>query len=504
MKNIFKYILVMVALFTFVYSCTTFEYEEPNTGAGIARAVNSLNLGLADEVTQVRINDTVTFSDTSLESDDRLWTIIGSSVDILGSNNDASSAERNFTAIFKQTGEVQALLEPNFQNSVVDSISSILFEFNVLPLVVANFTTNIPSVNGQLVVEAGEDVTFTNTSSELENAEWTFTNLTTGVEVGTFEDVEAVTTRFGSVGTYSAFLRAFSEMPFSQGIRTLQFSVVPSSQPLTIEPGIFENESAELVLAFSRDLDPSNLDPVNNFELIVDGAPAEIGTTRVDPTNPSNLLVRPTVNIKNTQTASLSYTRSTLTSSDGIAAPSFSASSVTPFSVNLFPKGDFEAASTNNYDVNNGFLGISAGQVQADFTDGIGVDNSRAMVFSSVAGAIPGSRRILFGDKDSSDVNILTPVEDGVEYIITMKVRYTGVIPDEINFGFIRLPFSGPSRVQITLDANLIEGEFVDARGEFTVNSGTAPDMYALPNVTIGGGPSEIIYDDVKVFRKDL
>ncbi|WP_298319424.1 hypothetical protein [uncultured Aquimarina sp.] len=512
MKKVYKYIFTISLILTIVLSCTTYDYEEPNNGAGITLGINSLNLGLADEVTQTRINDTVIFTDLSIDSANRIWTVMENSaqIDILGSSDDRSSSRETFTAVFKEVGEVGVELRPTFNNPLTEeSPEFVEFNFNVLPLIEANFTTNIPIINGELVIEAGETITFTNTSSELENATWSIINFDTEQEVANSDSVDSFITSIGSVGDFVVSLTAFTNEPFSQDVISVPFRVIPSSAPLTVAGQFNENEAGQIVVPFSRDLDANTLDEPSNFELFVNGVPATVSIVSLDPENASNLLITPANNIKNFETATLSYTRVNLNSADSVEAPSFSDITVTPFGgVNLFPKGDFELASEDNYDVNNGFLGINANQVSISFQDGVGINNSRAIVFSSVAGAIPGSRRIAFGDKNGNTnpdgVNILTPVEDGVTYIIRMKVKYTGVPPDEVNFGFIKLPFAQNTRVQIQLNADLIEGEFVDAIGEFTVVAGTQPDMYALANVTIGGGPSEIIYDDIQVFEKDL
>jgi len=339
MKNISKIIAFVCISTVFIFSCTTNDYEEPNDGAGRAIGINSFNLGLSDEDVQVRVGNTISFTDLSIFASGRTWTFPEGAADILGNENDTSTDLQKFDAIFKVPGTFDVILAPVFDGPVSEELKTETTTFEVLPPIVANFTTDIPEVDGSLKLEAGNMVSFINTSSELESADWViFNNTTNTIKGDTIRTINVENELFSSLGSYTVTLKAFTPTPFSQDIKSLDFEVIPSSQPVTLNPVIEENGDGEIILKYSRDLNATTLDPIANFTLMVDGAPATITTVALDPDNLANLVVTPAENIKNTQMATLAYNAVNLRSADAAVAPSLVETEVTLFNPNLIIK----------------------------------------------------------------------------------------------------------------------------------------------------------------------
>ncbi|WP_160114207.1 MULTISPECIES: glycan-binding surface protein [Aquimarina] len=344
MKNISKNVIYICFCFIAILSCTTNEYEEPGgTTAGRAIGINSFDRGRTGETIDVRVNTSIVdFTDLSPLSSGRTWNISGGAVDIIGQDNNTSTTLEKFSLAFLEGGTtVEVVLTPKFEKSVPGPAAIETYTFNVLDQITASFTTDIPEVDGTFQLEAGSLANFTNTSSELESAEWViFNNTTNTIKGDTIKTINVENERFTSLGSYTARLKAFDEEPFSQDFASLDFEVVPSSQPLLLETDLQENEAGEITLRFSRDLDPSSLDPISSYTLIVDGTPATISSAVIDPNNAANIIVTPTLNIKNTQVATLAYTANNLTSSDLAPAPSLPATVIETFSANLFVNTD--------------------------------------------------------------------------------------------------------------------------------------------------------------------
>ncbi|WP_281987160.1 hypothetical protein [Aquimarina aggregata] len=337
MKNIFKKALFICLSMVLILACTTNDYEEPeNTTAGRAFGINSFDRGRRGETIDVRVGTSeVEFRDLSILASGRTWTFPEGAVDILGSDNDTTTDLEVFSVTFRRTGPVDVLLEPVFDGPVPDEVATETFTFNALDQIAASFSVDLPIVNNAFQVEAGTEVTFTNTSTETESAEWRVINTTTGREEDLITTTDLVF-QFKALGEYIVGLRAFDDAPFSSSISAVQVRVIPSSQPLVPDTDIDENEAGQIILKYSRDLDVTTLDPISSFTLTVDGAPATITSVAIDPDNLSNIIITPEVNIKNTQTATLAYTVTSLTSTDAATAESLPETAINAFTPNLF------------------------------------------------------------------------------------------------------------------------------------------------------------------------
>jgi len=338
MKNLIKHIFTICISMLLVIACTTNDYEEPNNTNGRILSFNSANTGFLDEVTQIRVDsDTINFQDLSLGVNSRKWTFPANTVDILGSPNNTTTDLQSFDVIFRRPGKIDVVLEPQFSGPVSEDQKMSVTSFDALPQIVAAFSTDLPSDGNVFLVEAGTEVTFTNNSSEKNNAEWKIVNVTKDREEELITTID-LTFLFRSLGDYVIGLRAFDEAPFSSDVAVKTIRVIPSSKPLVLDPIISENREGEIILQYSRDLDITTLDPISSFTLVVDGAPATIASVEIDPDNLANVVVTPEVNIKNTQTATLTYEVNTLISEDEFVAPSLPLTEVSLFNPNVFIK----------------------------------------------------------------------------------------------------------------------------------------------------------------------
>ncbi len=427
MKNIFKSTAYVCLIMGFIISCTTNEYEIPNDRGGNALIISSINTALIPGETEVRAGDTSKYNDLSIFSNDRLWTFPEGAVDILGSDNDTSTKEKEFTVIFKKLKDdnprsIEVILEPTFNGPVPPEVAKDTAFVKILPPIKANFTTEAPItlVDGQLQIEAGETGIFTNTSSETETAEWAIVNNTTKV----IDSVKTIDLefQFKALGLYTVVLRAFDDKPFSQDLKSVNLKVIPSSKPLTIAPEVIENEDGQIIISYSRDLDPTSLDPISNFTLMVDAAPVSISSVLIDPDNPSNLIVTPTVNIKNTQTATLAYVVTNLKSSDAFPAPSLAETMIEIFNPNLitkdptFEEGDIQWSTPFGTD--------PAGVIRAQVSPGN--DSSSAM---NIQGIDVGNNFII-------SLEDAFQVKAGNQIRLTFDYKLPVGFPGDTNFTF--------------------------------------------------------------------
>jgi len=122
----------------------------------------------------INVNDSVSILDGSRGVKERLWTLPGGGVvDIIGSDNDATSTERILNAKFSQPGEFDIRLQDQFNDPIVTLDS--LITITVLDQVSVEFTSDAETPDGNVVVQAGEVVNFTsNSTGSPEFFEWSF------------------------------------------------------------------------------------------------------------------------------------------------------------------------------------------------------------------------------------------------------------------------------------------------------------------------------------------
>jgi len=346
MKNISKIITFICISTVFIFSCTTNDYEDPNNGAGRALAISTADLGRTGEVIQTRVGNTTEFSSISIFTENVTWEVTEGTIDILGSNEDTFSNAKKFSARFNTPGPVEVVLKPSFSGPVPPEASTDTLSFEVLPVISASFTTEIPLIDGKLEIEAGNVGVFTNTSSEVEFAEWLITNTTTERE----DLIETTNLEFNftAVGDYIIRLRAFDPEPFSEDFVSVPLRVVPSTLPLEVKPDeLMERIDETILVPFNQELQPFT-DQESNFTVLVNGIPFTISSAFLSVTNASIIEIKLDDPIYRPDVITVSYDgNGTLASPFGSEALAFSNAPVTMNRDNLLTQSDI-------YDFENG------------------------------------------------------------------------------------------------------------------------------------------------------
>jgi len=123
------------------------------------------------------------------------------------------------------------------------------------------------------------------------------------------------------------------EAPLNEGVVT--FTVGPELR-LEVLPVIRQNRNGDIILNFTRSLDPETLEDLSAFELKVDGEIAEIASVRIEQSNTAAVIVEPAVAISNNQTARISYTPQTLISAEVDGDEPFEAQPLAESDVRVF------------------------------------------------------------------------------------------------------------------------------------------------------------------------
>lgn len=142
------------------------------------------------------------------------------------------------------------------------------------------------------------------------------------------------------------------EEPFNEGVVT--FTIGPELRMEIIRGLVLQNEAGNIVLTFTRPLNPETLEDLSAFELKVDGVVAEIASIETSDISTADVTIVPSVPIRNFQTATISYTPSTLVSNDEVPLP---AQPLAETDVNIFffdvlfngRNGDVDGSRNGNY-----------------------------------------------------------------------------------------------------------------------------------------------------------
>lgn len=522
MKSFIRPFFVIMLFAFLILRCTTREYDDPNTTSGIALAIDDFDKFRSNQYTKVRVGDTAMFRDISLHADGRLWVFPEGFVDIIGSNEDTFSDLGQFDAIFKKTGQIEVILKPLFKYKVAEEIQTDTLKFSILPKIVADFTTNIPLINGNYQIQAGKPVSFSNTSSEIVNSEWTVLNKTTQ-EIIYSSTASNFFQEFDVAGQYKMTLRAFTDAPISEDTKSLEFEILPSTEPIGIANFISENQNGDIEIVYNKRLNNTTLDQVSAFELLVDGVAVPITSIALDPANEKKILIKPSVNIKNSQQAVLSYTPVSLVSMDNLPSPALSNASVLPYIDNIYTNGGFEGIDSpvpGNYFDTHGFLQNDPLElIKISIDPGAGIDDSSAMVFSFPPSSTSDMNRTVFGDGDPDAgsariVQFIEPIVANTVYIFRAKVKYLGAKPGNLKFTLCPYTFVFEGLVSVDIADGFKEDEFVVVQGELIPNATTAGGISSTigtggvgyPFFNVGGvtGASTVIIDSVELGIKEF
>ncbi|MDT0689086.1 PKD domain-containing protein [Salegentibacter sp. F188] len=156
----------------------------------------------------INVNDSVSILDGSRGVQERLWTLPGGGVvDIIGSDNDATSTERILHAKFLQPGEYDIRLQDQFNDPSVTLDS--LITITVLEQVSAGFTSDAEIEDGNVIVQAGEVINFTSDSTgSPEFFEWSFEGGDPSTSTG-----DTTSVQYNQPGSWDVTLIAYRNFP---------------------------------------------------------------------------------------------------------------------------------------------------------------------------------------------------------------------------------------------------------------------------------------------------
>ncbi|WP_373059398.1 PKD domain-containing protein [Zunongwangia sp. H14] len=157
----------------------------------------------------INVNDSVSILDGSRGVKERLWTLPGGGVvDVIGSDNDATSTERILHTKFLAPGVFDIRLQDQFNDPSVTLDS--LITITVLEHVIARFTSDVEGENGEITIEAGDTVNFNSNSStgSPEFFEWTFEGGEPATSTGSNPSVQ-----YNLPGSWDVTLIAYRNFP---------------------------------------------------------------------------------------------------------------------------------------------------------------------------------------------------------------------------------------------------------------------------------------------------
>jgi len=356
-----------------------------------------------------------------------------------------------------------------------------------------------------LVVEAGTELTFTATGENgVDIFTWDFDPVTKGkITPVSLLNQPSLDINFGALGTFEFGLFAKSSSAFSETYfpprvpvpntepkeftRPLyNITVVPSSKPLLLKD-VLEDVNGNVVLEYSRDLDPATLDDISSFALTIDGAPAAIESVSINPDNATQILIKPmSGNILFTQTATIEYTATNLKSVDFADAPSVPVSNVVLFKKNLIGNGDFE---------NDTLVGTFSGDME--LTSERAFSGTNSIKFAGPPGVNQFGR--------AAPENPTPALDEGADYIYTFYVY----LQSPGNQGNIRIydGFSNNARLFHSLNGGgaVGTGNWVKLTKEFTADASTSTtDIFLRFQVIPGDAittPMVVFYDNFELFK---
>ncbi|SHM53594.1 hypothetical protein [Flavobacterium saccharophilum] len=344
MKANFKIILATLAIIVGLNSCSDI-YDTLQLNEANSRIIVSSQM---DYGNRIRLGGEETFADVSSGVESRLWTFPEGVVDIAGSDNDVTSTEQNVKATFNVVGKHNVTLKQVFKGDAYTTegtsasgkekdttiIVTVLAPMKVQ--VKANYVNPDGTVGAELNIAngaknqvlAGRTIRYSLvTEGEPQDFKWT-------MEGGDPANSQAITgvldVRYKKLGTYGLSVAVSSVRPFGEAIAAFTdvLTVVPSTDPVTMDAAQIIDDKGTIALNFSREINESTV-KINDFSLSLTTSkgtsiPLSIASAAVDITE-GNI-----VNIKtygstlyDDDKILISYTKGSLTTADAVAVSTF-------------------------------------------------------------------------------------------------------------------------------------------------------------------------------------
>jgi hypothetical protein len=373
MKRNFKYIIAVVAVAIGLHSCSDI-YDTLELSEAKSRKIVSSQM---DYGNKVRIGGELTFGDISSGVVSRTWTFPEGAADIVGSDNDITSSDKNIKAIFNVPGVYDLKLHQEYDGDAYVTGSSTpkgksldtTIVVTVLPLIKVKVQANYLNEDGTLgaalnmnngaknKIIASKTIRYSLvTVGEPEKFIWTMTG---GSPATSEANTNVLDIKYKKVGVFGCSVNANTPRPAGDATTTFTdlVNVIPSTDPVDLDGAQVFN--GDIRLNFSREMDPASI-RISDFSATINNKgvayPATITSVSVDPIEGNYITVKlaPGQELYNDDAVTISYTKGTLTTADAVFADSFTNVSVSFVGINLLGKGNsydggFEDSTDNNW-----------------------------------------------------------------------------------------------------------------------------------------------------------
>lgn len=434
MKRIYN-ILILGMLILTVAACKE-DYEapgaEPNNSVVFSSEMTNGNV--------VQVNGLIGFGDVSAGVVDRTWTVPESIATIEDGDGNVSD-EANIKVAFSEAGTYDVTLHQVFGgNAFVNGVEigteyDTTLSVTVIDSVSVGFTANYINDDGTLgaalslsngaanEVTASKAVRFFYTSEGFPaEVTWTFE----GGDPATIEydgnqieagDADETDVRYKKIGTFDVTLVGGRERPYGGDtlVITDLIKVIPSTEPVDLD-GIYDRDN-QIVLNFSREIDPTSFGPSNFAVSIENGTTwdATVTAASVDPSE-GNLVVLTLdgETLYDDDIIKVSYTPGIMQTTDLVAVDEFTDVQLSFLpGDNLMTVNGYDAGMENSAETNWPYLwwGGNWGMYSLSFPSTEPHSGSKSMYMQWEAGG--GS---IIDHKDDGGNNYTFPLESGKTY----------------------------------------------------------------------------------------
>lgn len=513
MKTKFKILTVFVAVILGLYSCDdvydTLELNEANSRVIATSQMNFSNT--------IRIGNSITLGDLSSGVESRLWTLPTGVADIEGSDNDETSTEQNVKAVFNVEGEHTVLLSQVFKGDAYDLSGKIIgkvvdtsFIITVLPkikTVLKAFKINADGSQGDELnlvnganneVTAGSIVRFIvdqSTQGSPDSFLWTAEG---GTRVSLSEDKRIYDVRYKKTGFYDLELVASLARPAGEEIVALTsiIKVIPSTEPVQLD-GI-EAKGTSIFLNFSRDMDETSGIPSDFVVSIDNGGVSNPAITSVTIDSDAANLVELKLDIPrfySDDVITLSYTKGSLSTLDGVLANSFSDETVVLIEENLL------IGTSYDYSLETGgadWKDVGWGGVWAQFTAVVNDARAKTGTMASQV-TINANGGMIYAYKPAAIDNAKFTFEAGKNYKLGAWVYITTPVTGIADLRFYVVPpFKEVFVAELNASTPLNKWVYISSQ-EFNFLSNTTSEILIRGNNQTNSSQLKFTLDDITI-----
>ena len=513
MKTKFKILTAFVAVLLGLYSCEDI-YDDIELNEANSRIIATSQMNFTNTI---RIGNSITLGDLSSGVASRLWTLPTGVADIVGSDNDETSTEQNVKAIFNAEGEHDVVLSQVFKGEAYDLAGNIIGKeidttivVTVLPeikTVLKAYRLNEDGSQGDELsltsganneVTAGKAVRFIvdeSTQGSPDSFVWTAEG---GTRVSLSEDKRIYDVRYKKTGSFGLELISSLARPVGEEIITLTslINVIPSTEPVQLD-GI-EAVGTSIFLNFSRDMDETTGVP-SDFVVSIDNGgisnPA-ITSITVDPDTANFVELKLDIpQFYSDDMISLSYTKGSLSTLDGVIADSFTDEEAVLIEQNLL------IGTSYDYSMETGgadWKDVGWGGVWGQFT--AVVNDARAKTGTMAAqAAIEANGGMIYAYKPEAIDNAKFTFEAGKNYKLGAWVYITTPVTGTADLRFYVVPpFKEVFIAELNASTPLDKWVYISS-DEFNFLSDTTSEILIRGNNQNNGAELLFTIDDITI-----